>query len=46
MVVLDTDVLILAEQAPNVRAFVTWNARHYRAKTTLTVLTPAEYPIP
>jgi hypothetical protein len=24
-------------------AFVTWNARHYRNKTALTVVTPAEY---
>ena len=45
MVVVDMDSLILnlAERAPNVTAFVTWNARHFQEKTTLTVITPAEY---
>jgi hypothetical protein len=32
--------LNLAEEAPGVTAFVTWNARHYQGKTPVTVLTP------
>jgi len=40
---LDSLILNLAEEAPDVRAFVTWNARHYQGKTALTVLTPSEY---
>lgn len=40
---LDALILQLIEQAPGVEAFVTWNARHFRDKTALTVLTPAEY---
>lgn len=27
----------------NVEAFVTWNARHFRNKTKLPVLTPSEF---
>lgn len=40
-----TDALIigLAERTPGVDALVTWNARHFRAKTAVTVLTPQEY---
>jgi hypothetical protein len=40
---LDSLILNLAEQVPDVEAFVTWNARHYQGKTSLEVLTPAEY---
>ena len=40
---LDPLILTLAEDAPEVQVFVTWNARHYRGKTPLTVLTPADY---
>jgi hypothetical protein len=40
---LDALILNLIEAAPDVDAFVTWNARHYQGKTTLRVLTPAEY---
>jgi hypothetical protein len=39
----DALVLILAENTPNVEVFVTWNARHFKGKTSLPVLTPAEY---
>lgn len=39
----DALVLQLAEDKPNTRAVVTWNARHFRDKTWLPVLTPAEY---
>lgn len=40
---LDALIVLLIEQAPDVEAFVTWNARHFRNKTVLPVLTPAEY---
>lgn len=40
---LDALILQLLEGAPGVDAFVTWNARHFRNKTLLPVLTPAEY---
>ena len=40
---MDSLILNLAERAPNVTAFATWNARHFQEKTTLTVITPAEY---
>jgi len=39
----DALVLALAENTPNIEAFVTWNARHFRGKTALAVMTPAEY---
>lgn len=40
---LDSLILNLAEEASDVDAFVTWNARRYQGKTSLTVLTPGEY---
>ena len=40
---LDALILELVEQADVVKTFVTWNARHFRSKTALTVLTPVEY---
>lgn len=40
---LDALILQLVERAPGVDAFVTWNARHFRNKTTLPVFTPVEY---
>ncbi len=40
---LDGLILDLVERTTGIVAFVTWNARHYRGKTLLTVLTPAEY---
>ena len=40
---LDALILDLAEQTFNVNAFVTWNARHFKKKTTLKILTPEEY---
>lgn len=40
---LDALVIETAERAPDVRAFVTWNARRLADKTRLPVLTPAEY---
>jgi hypothetical protein len=40
---LDSLILNLVESAADVEAFITWNARHYRGKTTVSVKTPAEY---
>lgn len=40
---LDALVIDLAERTPEVRFFVTWNARHFQGKTRLNVLTPEEY---
>ena len=44
MAFLDALILNLAERVSEVETFVTWNARHFRDKSSLTVLTPAEYP--
>jgi hypothetical protein len=43
MAFLDTLILNLAERVPEADSFVTWNARHFRGKSSLTVFTPAEY---
>jgi hypothetical protein len=40
---MDALILGLAERAPEVEAFVTWNARHFKGKSALKVLTPQEY---
>ena len=39
----DALAIELAERTPDVRVFVTWNARHFAGKTRLPVLTPAQY---
>ncbi|MBI2951620.1 hypothetical protein HYY27_05965 [bacterium] len=39
----DALIITLGERIPDIEAFVTWNARHFRGKTTLSVLTPQEY---
>jgi hypothetical protein len=39
----DALILSLAERTPDVEYFVTWNAKHFKGKTDLTVLTPEEY---
>ena len=52
MVVIDSDVLLafmdglvlnLVERTPGVEQFVTWNARHFKGKSSLPALTPDEY---
>lgn len=43
MAFMDALALNLAEQTPGVTSFVTWNARHFKDKSTLRVLTPTEY---
>jgi hypothetical protein len=40
---MDALIISLAERAPDVDCFVTWNARHFKGKTNLKVLTPEEY---
>ena len=39
----DALVLMVAESHPQVDTFVTWNAKHFRDKTHLFVLTPSEF---
>lgn len=39
---MDALILDLAEQT-QANCFVTWNARHFRGKSTLPVMTPGEY---
>jgi hypothetical protein len=43
MAFMDALVLNLAERTPGVEQFVTWNARHFKAKSTLPAMTPQEY---
>ena len=40
---MDALALNLAERTPGVTEFITWNARHFKNKSTLTALTPEEY---
>ena len=40
---LDALAIEVVEHTPDMRAFVTWNARHFAGKTRLPVLTPAQY---
>lgn len=39
----DALILDLAERTVGIDTVVTWNARHFRNKTALTVMTPEEY---
>jgi hypothetical protein len=43
MAFMDALIISSAEHAPDVDYFVTWNAKHFKGKTDLTVLTPEEY---
>ena len=43
MAFMDALILSAAEHTPDVECFVTWNAKHFKGKTTLAVLTPEEY---
>jgi len=43
MAFLDALILSLVERTPDIEYFVTWNAKHFKGKTDLTVLTPEEY---
>jgi len=40
---MDALIISLVERTPDVEYFVTWNAKHFKGKTTLTVLTQEEY---
>lgn len=40
---MDALIISLVERAPDVECFVTWNAKHFKGKTSLMVLTPEEY---
>jgi hypothetical protein len=40
---MDALILSLVERTTDVECFVTWNARHFKGKTNLSVLTPEEY---
>ena len=40
---MDALILNLAERTPNAECLVTWNARHFKDKSSLTVFTPQEY---
>mgnify|MGYP001408361920 CR=1 FL=1 len=43
MAFMDALILSSAEHTPDVEYFVTWNAKHFKGKTSLVVLTPEEY---
>lgn len=43
MAYMDALVLSLIERTPEAEYFVTWNAKHFKRKTKLRVLTPKEY---
>lgn len=43
MAFMDALILSLVERLQDVDCFVTWNAKHFRGKTNLSVLTPKEY---
>jgi predicted nucleic acid-binding protein len=40
---MDALILNLAERASEIEHFVTWNARHFKNKSSLSVITPSEY---
>ena len=40
---MDALIMDLAERLPDSQAFVTWNARHFKGKMTMPVLTPQAY---
>lgn len=40
---MDALILNLAEQAGTATSFVTWNTRHFQGKSSLPVMTPAQY---
>jgi hypothetical protein len=43
MAFIDALILNLAERTPDVDVFITWNAKHFKGKSPLRVLTPDEY---
>ncbi len=43
MAFMDALILGLAERTPDAECFVTWNAKHFKGKSSLPVMTPEEY---
>lgn len=43
MAFMDSLILNLAERTPDIEYFITWNAKHFKDKSSLQVLTPEEY---
>ncbi len=43
MAFVDALILNLSEKVQGTNTFVTWNARHFKDKSSLSVVTPAEY---
>ena len=43
MAFMDALIILASEHAPDVECFITWNAKHFKGKTNLRVLTPEEY---
>jgi hypothetical protein len=43
MAFMDALILGLAERTPEAECLVTWNARHFKGKSQLSILTPGEY---
>ena len=43
MAFVDALIIGLAERVAAVEGFITWNARHFRDKTSLPVFTPPEF---
>jgi len=40
---MDSLILNLVDRTPGVTAFITWNARHFQKKSTVSIMTPADY---
>ena len=43
MAYMDALILSTAERLSNVECFVTWNAKHFKGKTGITISTPEEF---
>jgi hypothetical protein len=43
MAYMDAMILSLAERTPQAEAMITWNAKHFKGKSTLNIFTPQEY---
>ena len=43
MAFIDALILDLAERTSDIKYFVAWNARHFKDKSALPVVTPSEY---
>lgn len=43
MAFMDALILCLAERTPDAKCLVTWNAKHFKGKSSLPVMTPEDY---